>query len=86
IYTWVDEMYTNPKNTVNGMLDSWGRGDLRASWLSPSSAMTITAFVKNVSDDRYATDASGGTIADGFLRTEYLIAPRLYGLALNYKF
>ena len=86
IYTWVDEMYTDPKNTVNGMLESWGRGDLRASWLSPSSSMTITAFVKNVADDRYATDASGGTIADGFLRTEYLTTPRLYGLAFNYRF
>ena len=32
------------------------------------------------------TDASGGTIADGFLRTVQLGIPRLYGLQLNYKF
>jgi iron complex outermembrane receptor protein len=86
IYTWVDEMYTNPANSDNGMLDSWGRFDVRMTWTSPSQQLALTAFIKNLSDDRHSTDASGGTISDGFLRTELLSDPRMYGLQLNYRF
>ena len=85
-YTWTDEMYTDPRNSVNGMLDSWDRFDALATWTSPSESIAVTAFIQNIGDDRYATDASGGTIADGFLRTEYLTAPRMYGLKFNYRF
>jgi iron complex outermembrane receptor protein len=85
-YTWLDEMYTDPGNSVNGMLDSWNRIDARVTWNAASGKTAITAFVKNLSDDREATDASGGTIADGFLRTEHLSYPRIYGLQLNYAF
>ena len=46
----------------------------------------MTAFIRNIADERNATDASSGTIADGFLRTEYLTYPQMYGLRLNYKF
>jgi hypothetical protein len=56
------------------------------TWNAASGKTAITAFVKNLSDDREATDASGGTIADGFLRTEHLSYPRIYGLQLNYAF
>jgi iron complex outermembrane receptor protein len=86
IYTWVDEMYTNPANSENGRLDSWDRFDARMTWVAPSDKLAITAFVKNISGDRHATDASGGTISDGFLRTELLSDPRMYGLQLNYSF
>jgi len=85
-YTWVDEMYTDPHNSENGMLDSWGRFDALATWTSPSESMAITAFIQNISDERHATDASRGTLADGFLRTEYLTNPRMYGLRFNYRF
>ena len=85
-YTWTDEMYTDPRNSVNGMLDSWGRFDALATWTSPSESIAVTAFIQNIGDERYATDASGGTLADGFLRTEYLSSPRLYGLRFNYRF
>ena len=86
IYTWVDEMYTSPNNSENGMLDSWGRFDARITWTAPAGNLALTAFVKNISDDRHSTDASGGTISDGFLRTELLSDPRMYGLQLNYRF
>jgi iron complex outermembrane receptor protein len=86
IYTWVDEMYTNPANSENGMLYSWGRFDARMTWTSPSQQLALTAFIKNISGDRHSTDASGGSITDGFLRTEHLSDPRMYGLQLNYRF
>jgi iron complex outermembrane receptor protein len=86
IYTWVDEMYTNPANSENGRLDSWDRLDARVTWTAPSDKLAITAFIKNIADDRHSTDASGGTISDGFLRTELLSDPRMYGLQLNYRF
>ena len=86
IYTWVDEMYTSPNNSENGMLDSWDRFDARMTWTAPAGKMALTAYVKNISDDRHSTDASGGTISDGFLRTELLSDPRMFGLQLNYRF
>lgn len=86
VYTWTDSMYTSPNNSDNGKVDSWDRVDARATWTSPSDKLAITAFVKNIGDDRAETDASGGTIADGFLRTVQLGIPRLYGLQLNYRF
>ena len=79
-------MYTNPSNSVNGWLDSWDRFDARVTWTAPSEKLALTAFVKNITDDRHSTDASGGTISDGFLRTELLSDPRMYGLQLNYRF
>jgi iron complex outermembrane receptor protein len=85
-YTWLDEMYIDPGNSVNGMLDSWSRGDARVTWDSPSETLAITAFIKNIGDDRESTDASGGTIADGFLRTEHLSNPQMYGLQVQYRF
>jgi iron complex outermembrane receptor protein len=85
-YTWTDEMFTDPRNSLNGRLDSWDRFDAMATWTSASESIAVTAFVQNIGDDRYATDASGGTLADGFLRTEYLTAPRMYGLKFNYRF
>jgi iron complex outermembrane receptor protein len=86
IYTWVDEMYTSPNNSENGKLDSWGRFDARVTWTAPSQKLALTAFVKNIMDKRHSTDASGGTISDGFLRTELLSDPRMFGLQLNYRF
>jgi iron complex outermembrane receptor protein len=85
-YTWLDEMYTDPGNSVNGMLDSWSRIDARVTWNAASGKTAVTAFFKNITDDREATDASGGTIADGFLRTEHLSNPQMFGLQLNYQF
>ena len=85
-YTWLDEMYTNPGNSLNGKLDSWSRTDARATWNAASGKTAVTAFVKNLTDDREATDGSGGTLADGFLRTVHLSNPRMYGLQLNYSF
>ena len=82
----IEQMYTDPRNSENGMLDSWGRFDALATWTSPSESIAVTAFIQNIGDERYATDASGGTLADGFLRTEYLTAPRIYGLRFNYRF
>jgi iron complex outermembrane receptor protein len=86
IYTWVDEMYSNPSNSENGKMDSWDRFDARMTWTAASQKLAITAFVKNIADDRHSTDASGGTISDGYLRTELLSDPRMYGLQLNYRF
>lgn len=86
LYTWVDKMYTDPYNNENGMLESFDRVDARATWTSPTDTWNLTAFIKNIGDNRHANDASSGTIADGFLRTEYLTNPRMYGLQVNYKF
>jgi iron complex outermembrane receptor protein len=86
IYTWVDKMYTSANNSENGMLDSWDRFDARMTWTAPSGSLALTAFVKNISDDRHSTDASGGTLSDGYLRTELLSDPRMFGLQLNYRF
>ena len=85
-YSWVDEMYTDVFNSDNGRLDSWGRVDANIVWASNDRNLTISAFIKNINNERHATDASRGTATDGYQRSETVIDPRLYGLRLNFKF
>jgi len=86
VYSWVDEMYTDVFNSENGKLDDWDRIDLRAVWRAPEDNLAVTAFVKNLSGDREATDASRGTATDDFQRSEAVTDPRMYGIAVNYNF
>ena len=85
-YSWVDEMYTDAFNTERGKLDSWGRTDARATWASPADSLLVTAWVKNIEDNREATDAALGTQSAGFIRRVRLTDPRMYGLRVTYRF
>jgi iron complex outermembrane receptor protein len=86
IYSWVDEMYTEPFNTERARLDSWGRTDVRVTWVSAAESLAVTAYVKNIEDEREATDASLGTTEDGFTVRNELTDPRMYGVRLTYSF
>jgi iron complex outermembrane recepter protein len=85
-YSWVDEMYTDAFNTERGKLDSWGRTDARATWASATDNLLVTAWVKNIEDNREATDAALGTQSAGFIRRVKLTDPRMYGLRVTYRF
>ncbi len=85
-YSWVDEMYTDSFNTEGGKLDDWGRTDARVTWTNAAEDLAVTAYIKNIEDDRNATDASRGTSTAGFIRTETLTDPQMYGVRVNYKF
>lgn len=86
VYSWVDEMYTDVFNSELGKLDDWDRIDLRAIWRAPTDNLSVSAFVKNLTGDRDATDASRGTATDDFQRSEAVTDPRMYGVAVNYGF
>jgi len=86
VYSWVDEMYTDVFNSELGKLEAWDRVDLRAIWRAPADNLSVSAFVKNLMDDREATDASRGTATDDFQRSEAVTDPRMYGVAVNYNF
>ena len=85
-YMFVDEQYiTFFNNKEYDLIDSYDRWDARLSAGSSDLTWEVTAYVKNIGDDRevFFKDRPS-TISHS---TEYsLTAPRTYGLRLTYNF
>ncbi|MBT6124340.1 MAG: hypothetical protein HOH70_04020, partial [Halieaceae bacterium] len=85
-YLYTDEQYTSLFNNDDyDLLDSYDRWDARLSAGSTDLTWEVTAYVKNISDDREVFfKGRPSTIND---TTGYdLTAPRTYGLRLTYNF
>jgi iron complex outermembrane receptor protein len=85
-YIYTDEQYTTPFNLEEfDVLDSWDRWDARVTVASLEETWTVTAFVKNIGDDREITLRDRpSTVTDA--RVSSLTDPRTYGLRLTYNF
>jgi iron complex outermembrane receptor protein len=85
-YQYIGEQFTSAFNNDSyDKLDAWGRWDARLSMSSQEETWEVTAYVKNISDDREAvfndrpssvSHLSGVTLTD----------PRTYGVRLTYNF
>jgi iron complex outermembrane receptor protein len=85
-YQYIGEQFTSAfNNDTFDKLDSWGRWDARLSMASQEEIWEVTAYVKNIADDREAvfnnrpssvSHLSGVTLTD----------PRTYGVRLTYNF
>ena len=85
-YLYTDEQYTSLFNNDDyDLLDSYDRWDARLSAGSTDLTWEVTAYVKNINDDREVFfKGRPSTIND---TTGYdLTAPRTYGLRLTYNF
>ena len=85
-YLYTDEQYTSLFNNDNyDLLDSYDRWDARLSMGSTDLTWEVTAYVKNIADDREVFfKERPSTIND---TTAYeLTDPRTYGLRLTYNF
>ena len=84
-YKWQSEVffdfYNNPLNTQDsyGLLNaSLGLGSRDKTW-------TVTAWVRNASDERYVTQGTTTTSANPS-RTGSIGMPQMYGVKLDYRF
>lgn len=66
-------------------IDSYDRTDARINWLSPDGSWSVTAWVKNISDDRNFLTA-GAPSTEAQVRTNEISDPRFYGLKVEYVF
>ena len=85
-YLYTDEQYTSLFNNKNyDVIDSYDRWDARLSARTTDLAWEVTAYVKNITDDREVFfKERPSTIND---TTGYeLTDPRTYGLRLTYNF
>lgn len=72
-------------NELYDEVDSWDRWDARVSATSSEQTWEVTAFVKNISDDREVlTRGRPSTVTHNAVTA--LTDPRTYGLRLNYNF
>jgi iron complex outermembrane receptor protein len=85
-YMLTDDQYTTAfNNEAYDKLDSWDRWDARLTAGSTDLTWEVTAYVKNVGDDRQVILKDRPSTISHL--TEYsLTAPRTYGLRFTYNF
>jgi iron complex outermembrane receptor protein len=97
-YTWTDSTIYQPFRNPAFEVPAYGTTDFRAIWKDSEDRYSIIGFVKNAFDERgfnsvgstnpyalYAVGAAGFT-QTGVAITRGLIAPRTYGVELQYRF
>ncbi len=86
-YSYRSEFSFQAANNPNDIQDAYGLLDLRATWMSPSGALSVAAFGRNVTDEGYFTSLSdqrfGGNLG---VSLGTLAPPRDYGLEVGYRF
>jgi outer membrane receptor protein involved in Fe transport len=85
-YQYVGEQYTNAFNNDDyDKLDAYGQWDARLSVLSQEEIWEVTAYVKNIGDDRDSVyNERPSTVTT--LQSQALTNPRMYGVKLTYNF
>jgi len=85
-YQYTGEQYTSAfNNDEYDKLDDWGRWDARLTMASQEETWEVTAYVKNISDDREVVfNDRPSTISH--LSEVTLSDPRTYGVRLTYNF
>ena len=85
-YLYTGEQYMTPFNLDElDELDSWDRWDARLSVGSPHDTWEVTAFVKNITDDREVLLRDRPSTVTNALVTD-LTSPRTYGVRFVYNF
>lgn len=85
-YSYVGEQFSRPFNRSDwDTVDSYDRIDARLTWLSPSDAIEISAFVRNAGDDREILRLDAPSTVSRMQNAE-LSDPIAFGLQLKYSF
>jgi iron complex outermembrane receptor protein len=86
---WQDQVIYEMSQDKNSEQDAYSVVDLRATLLGKSEGYRITAFVKNVFDENYATLIFGHSevlIPNGYLQLVPKYANRMAGVEFRYDF
>jgi hypothetical protein len=72
-------------NELYDSVDDWDRWDARLSVASPDLTWEVTAYIKNIGDDREVTLRSRPSTVSHLANTT-LTDPQVYGLRFAYNF
>jgi iron complex outermembrane receptor protein len=85
-YSYVGEQYFSIFNVEKLRGEPYGVTDFRAVWEPSSHRYTVIGFVRNATEEYYATSAIVGPATVGSPRGITAGAPRTYGMELHYRF
>ncbi len=87
-WSWIDQVYFSAFESKEDAAPSYQRTDLRATWISPSSAWTVAAFADNVFDEigLRQVDHYGSTEDVNFRRSGSNTIPQQLGISVDFKF
>ena len=87
-WSWIDKVYFSAFESNEDAAPSYQRTDLRATWISPSTAWTVAAFADNVFDEigLRQVDHYGSTEDVNFRRSGSNTIPQQLGISVDYKF
>jgi len=79
-YAWIDDVYYSAFQNENDKAKSFGRLDMRASWVSSDGRMMLTGFVNNVLNDIGKLQILREGEGEHFRQSAGTTLPRLLGL------
>ena len=87
-WSWIDQVYFSAFESKEDATPSYQRTDLRATWISPSTAWTIAAFADNVFNEIGVrqVDHYGSTEDVNFRRSGANTIPQQLGISVDFKF
>jgi iron complex outermembrane receptor protein len=93
-FTWKDETYGSLFNRPYALAPSYSQVDFRLTWKDAKDRYSVIAFVNNIFDATGYDNATGNLVLSPALSppagyvtiNQSLIAPRVYGLQLQYRF
>jgi iron complex outermembrane recepter protein len=84
-YTFKDEIYTSPENTVIEHVGSQEYFNGRISWFNEDESLSVSLWGKNLKDEKHVNYQTLDTTLSGLVYGE-LAKPRTYGVEVNYIF
>ena len=87
-WSWIDQVYFSAFESKEDAAPEYQRTDLRATWISPSTAWSVAAFADNVFNEIGVrqVDHYGSTEDVNFRRSGANTIPQQLGISVDYKF
>ena len=87
-WSWIDQVYFSAFESEEDAAPEYQRTDVRATWISPSTAWTVAAFADNVFNEigLRQVDHYGSNEDVNFRRSGSNTIPQALGISIDYKF
>ena len=86
VASWRSDFYFTEFNTPDALQKGYGKVDIGVSWTSPSGAMTLSAYGRNLTDETTLSSMSVVSPLLGSLRVASYDPPRHFGVSIARSF
>jgi len=83
---WQSEYFSREFNIPTDEIDAWGFLDFQAKLANPSEGLTVSAYVKNATDEDNITNIIVESDIIGRYRNARILEPRTFGIIINKDF